>query len=95
MGPATPMAPRSSSAASVVAAVAPEDGVVLLPVAVCVWSSALVGERPENSFALRARTEALGWVTVIVSPLTSAVTLCAARMTVRTFEALVMSAARE
>jgi len=90
------MAPRSSSAASLVAAaVAPEDGAVLLPVAVCVWSSALVGERPENSFALRARTEALGWVTVMVSPLTSAVTLCAARMTVRTFEALVMSAARE
>ena len=95
MGPATPMAPRSSSAASLVPAVAPEDGAVLLPVAVCVWSSALVGETPENSFALRARTEALGWVTVMVSPLTSAVTLCAARMTVRTLETLVTSAARE
>ena len=73
----------------------PEEGAVLLPVAVCVWSSAIVGERPENSFALRARTDTLGWVTVIVFPLASAVTLCAARMTVRTFDALVTSAATE
>src|SRR2546425_2372814 len=35
----TPIAPRSSSLADVVGAVKPEDGVMLLPMAVAVWRS--------------------------------------------------------
>ena len=40
----------SSSFASVVADVVPDDGVVLVPVAVLVASSATVFDSPENSF---------------------------------------------
>ena len=39
---------------------------------------------PENSFMLTARTSTEGWVTVMVFPATSGVTMRAERTTVRT-----------
>src|SRR5882724_9445616 len=82
----TPMAPRSSSSGCAVAAVEPEDGALLLPAAVAVWSSALAPLSPENSLALSDRALTDGWVTVMLSPATSAVVTAAEKTTVRTPE---------
>ncbi|TMB11140.1 MAG: hypothetical protein E6J71_25800 [Deltaproteobacteria bacterium] len=84
--PATPIAPRRSSAGWVVVAVNPESGVVLLPLPVWLWSTVPVLARPENSSAVTANLveAAVGNVTVMVFPLASAFTLWAERITVRT-----------
>ena len=64
-------------------AVEPEEGELLFPVAVMVWSTK---PTPENSLMLTAFAAAEGWETVIVSPATSAVTMRAEKTTVRTPE---------
>src|SRR5439155_16139225 len=87
--PATPIAPRRSSAAWAVVAVNPESGAVLLALPVRLWSSVPVLARPENSSAVTARRlEVDGNVTVMVFPLARALTLWAERTTVRTVPAL-------
>src|SRR5206468_11936994 len=79
------MAPRSSSAAWVVAAVKPESGVVLLPLPVLVLSNVPDLARPENSSAVSARLAVVdGNVTVMVLPAARAFTVWAERITVRT-----------
>src|SRR5437763_792964 len=65
--PATPTAPRSSSLACVVLAVAPELGVVLLPLAVCALSKLELASRPRYSSASTARLATAGWVIVRLS----------------------------
>ena len=83
--PATPMAPRRSSAAWVVVAVKPESGVVPLLPALLVLSNVPDLARPENSSAVSTRLEVVdGNVTVMVFPAARALTLWAERMTVRT-----------
>jgi hypothetical protein len=74
----------NNSSACAVVAVAPEDGLVLLPVAVLVWSRVTLVARPENSSAVAARALAEGCVMVMVAPDERAATLWAVRMTVRT-----------
>ncbi len=91
-GPSTPIAPIRISAAWVVAAVVPDDALVLFPVTVLVLSKTLVVASPENSVALKARAAAEGWVMVIVEPPGRGSTLCAARRTVLTPLAVVTSA---
>src|SRR5262249_40667660 len=91
--PATnaPASPASAAGVWVVGAVAAVAGAVLWPVPVAVLSSVPVGARPENSLALIALAVAVGWVTVMVLPLTRELTLCAAQMMVRTLVPLVTS----
>ena len=92
----TPTAPSSSSSGCVVTAVALVAGVVSLPVALAVRSSA-EARSPENSLTLTAFDVARGWVTVIVSWLPRAVLTKAEKMTVRTpdvTEPFVTSASR-
>src|SRR5437870_1636590 len=79
----TPMAPINSSLGCAVRAVAPDAGVVLLPVAPAVWSSA-AARTPENSLTLSAFDVARGWVTVIVLFVPRAVATVAEQTTVRT-----------
>jgi hypothetical protein len=88
-----PSAPKSSSAACVVVAVVPDCGLELCPLFELVWSSVPIRVRPENSAAFIARRVTLGCVIVIVSPLASARTLWAARVTVRTSAGFVLSTA--
>jgi hypothetical protein len=82
--PSTPSAPIRSSAACVVAAVGPAAGVVLFPVWVAMRSRVAAGATPANSATLTARAAAVGCVTVIASPATSAIVTGAEHTTVRT-----------
>lgn len=74
----------SNSSTCVVEVVDPEEGAVLLPVALLVLSRVELAARPENSAALTARAATEGWVTLMVLPAASAATLCADKITVRT-----------
>src|SRR5207249_1354447 len=86
--PATPIAPRRSSAAWAVVAVNPESGAGLLALPVWLWSNVAVLARPENSSALTARLlDVDGNVTVMVLALARALALWAERTTVRTVPA--------
>ena len=84
--PSRPMAPITSSSACVVAAVAPDDGAPLLPVAEVVRSTAGFAMSPENSFTLIAFAVVVGIVTVIGLPLVSAVVIVDEKTTTRTPE---------
>ena len=72
----------SSSAACVVTAVAPDDSVVVAPVALALLSSAGV-RKPENSAAFTARAMTDGCVATTVLPAASAVRMAAEQTTVR------------
>jgi hypothetical protein len=72
--------------------VLPDDGLELDPVFVLDRSDVVVVARPENSAAVNARAVTSGCVTVIVVEPGIAVTLCAARITVRIPSELVTSA---
>jgi len=80
----TSIAPIKSSLGWLVVAVVPDDGDVLLPVALAVLSRVPDVPRPENSSALIARAASEGCVTVMVFPLTRAAVIGAEKMTLRT-----------
>jgi hypothetical protein len=75
LGPSIPSAPINSSSAWAVDAVVPDEGLELEPVAVLVRSSVPAASSPANSFAVNARAVTDGWVTVMVEPAGTAVTL--------------------